>query len=226
MNILVTGADGNLGQAVVQKYLSEGHRVLGTMLPKRHVEAFEAQANFTRLEADLMHEGPLSEALTEQQLPIHVAVFTVGGFGMGNIGNTPLEDLDKMLKLNVHTAFVSAKALFNHMKDHGEGGRIVLVSSRPGLEPKQGAATLSYTLSKAALPALADILNVEGADHGIVTSVIAPSLIDTPPNREAMPQADFSKWVKPSEIAEVVYFATTEKGSILREPIFKLYGDS
>jgi NAD(P)-dependent dehydrogenase (short-subunit alcohol dehydrogenase family) len=226
MNVLITGADGNLGQAVAIKYLDEGHHVYGTMLPGRHSESLEAHASFHRLEADLLHEGPLAEAIQALEINLHVGVFTVGGFGMGSIESAPLADLDHMLKLNVHTAFVSAKALFAHMKAHGQGGRIVMVSSRPGLSPKLGAATLPYTLSKAAIPALADILNVEGQDHDIVASVIAPSIIDTPPNREAMPDADVSQWVTPSEIADVVFFATTAKGRILRDPIFKLYGDA
>lgn len=225
MNILITGANGNLGQAVARKFLAQGHQVFGTMLPDRHQEELEAHDAFQRLEADLMHEGPLSEAMVQLGVNLHVAVFTVGGFGMGTIESATLADLDKMLKLNVHTAFVSTKALFTHMKAHGEGGRIVLVSSKPGLDPTQGTGVLPYALSKAAVPALADMLNVEGKDHGIVASVVAPSIIDTPPNREAMPKADFSQWVTPAQIAEVIYFATTEPGQVLREPVFKLYGE-
>ena len=226
MNILITGADGNMGSAVAHKFLQEGHQVFGSMRPGTHSEELAAHASFTRLEADLMQEEPLAQAIEDLSQPIHVAVFTVGGFGMGSIESSALADLDKMLKINVHTAFVSTKAVFAHMKAHGEGGRMVLVSSRPGLDPKQGGTTLPYTLAKATIPALADILNVEGAKHGIVTSVVAPSMIDTPVNREAMPKADFSQWVTPEAIAEVIYFATTEKGQILREPILKLYGQS
>jgi NAD(P)-dependent dehydrogenase (short-subunit alcohol dehydrogenase family) len=226
MNILITGADGNLGQAVARKFLAEGHQVFGTMLPGQHQEELEEHGAFRRLEADLMHEGPLSDAMAGLGVNLHVAVFTVGGFGMGTIESAALSDLDKMLKLNVHTAFVSTKAMFAHMKAHGEGGRMVLVSSKPGLDPKQGTGVLPYALSKAAIPALADILNVEGKEHDIVTAVIAPSIIDTPPNREAMPKADFSQWVTPAEIANVIFFATTDQGKILREPVLKLYGEA
>ncbi len=226
MNILITGANGNMGSAMVEKYLSEGHHVIGTMLSGKHVERFEAQEAFTRLEVNLMEEGPLAEALEKLGKNIHVGIFTVGGFAMGNISNTSLSSLEKMIRLNLYTAFNSAKAVFNHMKGHGEGGRIVLVSSKPGLDPGQGAATLPYTLAKSTIPALAEILNVEGKKEGIVATVIAPGIIDTPPNREAMPDANFGDWVTPEQIADIVFFATAQSGAPLREPVLKIFGNS
>ena len=103
---------------------------------------------------------------------------------------------------------------------------MVLISSKPGLDPRLGSGVLPYALSKAAIPALAEVVNTDGQAHHIVASVIAPSIIDTPPNREAMPDADVSQWVTPADIAEVIHFATTEPGRVLREPIFKVYGRS
>lgn len=225
MNVLLTGANGNLGKAVAKTYLDAGHHVYGTMLPNNHEESLEQHDHFTRWEIDLMHEGPLAEQLAALEQPIHAAVCTVGGFAMGSLADTTLEDLDKMIRLNLHTAFVSAKAAFAHMQAHG-GGRLVFIGARPGLDPSAGAGTLAYTLSKTTIPALADMINEQGKDHNIVASIVAPSLIDTPPNRSAMPDADVSKWVTPEEIAEVIYFATTKGGRALRQPIFKVYGES
>ena len=226
MNILVTGASGNLGQAVAQQFLSEGHYVYGTMKPGKHNAKLETHAQFERIEVDLIEEGPLAKFLQSLPTPIEAGIFTVGGFAMGALDDTSLESLEKMIQLNLYTAFVSTKAVFHHMREHSVKGRLVLVSSRPGLDPKHGAAMLPYTLSKAAIPPLADILNAEGEKHEIITTVVAPSTIDTPINRQAMPQADFSKWVTPAEIAEVIYFTTLGKGRILREPILKLYGNA
>ncbi|MEM9984157.1 MAG: SDR family NAD(P)-dependent oxidoreductase [Bacteroidota bacterium] len=226
MNILVTGASGHLGQAVAQRFLAEGHHVYGTMQPDSHQAELEAHARFERVEIDLLEEGSLAAFLLTVPDSIGVGIFTVGGFAMGDLDGTSLESLEKMIRLNLYTAFLSTKALFHHMREHEVKGRLVLVSSRPGLDPRQGAAMLPYALSKAAIPPLADILNAEGEKHEIITTVVAPSTIDTPINREAMPQADFSKWVSPAEIAEVIYFTTLGQGRILREPILKLYGNA
>ncbi|HEX8061122.1 MAG TPA: hypothetical protein VF473_09320, partial [Cyclobacteriaceae bacterium] len=80
------------------------------------------------------------------------------------------------------------------------------------------------SLSKFLLTKFAELLNAEGNPKNVVCSVIAPSTIDTEMNRKSMPKADFSKWVKPGDIAESIFFLVGEKGSILREPVFKVYG--
>jgi len=113
-----------------------------------------------------------------------------------------------------------------HMKDHGKGGSIFMVGAKPALNPSSGGPLVAYTLSKSLIPTLADILNAEGKEQGIVSTVLVPSIIDTPQNREAMSDADFDKWVKPEEIAEITHFVASEKGDALREPILKVYGDS
>jgi len=71
---------------------------------------------------------------------------------------------------------------------------------------------------------LAEMLNAAGGDRGVVASVIVPSTIDTPTNREAMPKADASLWVKPEEIAEVIAFLVSSKATAVREPVIKVYG--
>jgi NAD(P)-dependent dehydrogenase (short-subunit alcohol dehydrogenase family) len=106
------------------------------------------------------------------------------------------------------------------------GGRIVLVGARPALQPRDGASNVAYGLSKSLVLRLAEILNAEGADHNVVTSVIIPSTIDTPDNRAAMPKADFTKWVRPEDIAATIAFILSQPAQMLREPVFKVYGDA
>ena len=92
--------------------------------------------------------------------------------------------------------------------------------------PKDGKNVIAYALSKSLLFNLAEYLNAEGASQNVVTSVIVPSTIDTPANRESMPKADFSKWVRPEEIAGVMEFICSQKADSVREPVYKIYGNS
>jgi NAD(P)-dependent dehydrogenase (short-subunit alcohol dehydrogenase family) len=102
----------------------------------------------------------------------------------------------------------------------------VLVTSRTALISSVGKDYIAYSLSKFLLTKFAELLNAEGSSKNVVCSVIAPSTIDTEMNRKSMPKADFSKWVKPSEIAESIFFLVGDKGNILRDPILKVYGGS
>ncbi|MEO0900239.1 MAG: SDR family NAD(P)-dependent oxidoreductase [Bacteroidota bacterium] len=225
----ITGAAGNLGLAMVKKFLAGGYKVVGTKLDHERVASFENHENFDCLDIDLSQEDAVNEAISfceNRGDSIGAAVLTVGGFAMGDLEHTGKAELDRMIGLNFYIAYYSAKAVFKHMKAHGKGGHIFLIGARPALSPASGTPMVAYTLSKSLIPNLAEILNAEGKAHGITTSVIVPSIIDTPQNRAAMPDADFEKWVTPDAIAEVAFFTASDEGNILREPILKVYGDS
>ena len=91
---------------------------------------------------------------------------------------------------------------------------------------KNSKGTLAYGLAKSLIFRLAELMNEEAKGHDVVTSVIVPSTIDTPANRASMPDADFSKWVTPEAIADVIYFYCSDAGAALREPVIKVYGNS
>ncbi|MGB3182668.1 MAG: SDR family NAD(P)-dependent oxidoreductase [Cyclobacteriaceae bacterium] len=228
--VLITGAAGNLGRAVTTKFLAEGWQV--TALSEPGKAAGEHQPgiteNFTEIEADLMQEKAAQEAVAKasaSQAPDAV-VMLVGGFAMGGIEDTDGNSLMHMYRLNFQTAYNIARPAFEKMKNSGNGGRMVFIGARPALEPAAGKDVLAYALSKNLVISLADYLNEAGKEHNIVASVVVPSIIDTLPNREGMPDADFSQWVKPEDIAEVITFACEEKGNTLREPVYKVYGDA
>lgn len=228
-NVLITGAAGNMGLAMVKKFLAEGYYVIGTKLPVEKIADYENHENFECLDIDLSNERGVELAINHcerNSMPLDTAIFTVGGFSMGKLEETGKEELEKMINLNFYISYFSAKATFMHMKEQGNGGRIFLVGAKPALNPASGTAMVSYTLSKTLIFNLAEILNEEGKAHGIVTSVIVPSIIDTPLNRKYMPDSDFSKWVSPTQIAEAAFFYASEKGKALRQPILKLYADS
>jgi NAD(P)-dependent dehydrogenase (short-subunit alcohol dehydrogenase family) len=224
-NVVITGGSGGLGKTVVQQFVSEGYQVIATVSPGKTL-GFEIEGVQT-YEADLTDEKNVStvmEAIIKKYGIIDAAVLLVGGFVMGGIKETDGEALRNMYSLNFETAYYVARPLFLQMLNQPGGGRIVLVGSRPALVASQGKGTLAYSLSKSLLFKLAEYLNAEGSAKNVVTAVVAPSTIDTPVNRKSMPNADFATWVKPEEIAEIMTFISSAKASVLRDPVFKVYG--
>jgi NAD(P)-dependent dehydrogenase (short-subunit alcohol dehydrogenase family) len=144
---------------------------------------------------------------------------------MGNIKDTSGADIDKMITLNFKTAYFLARPIFQHMMQNGIG-RIVFVGARPALVAGQGKGVVAYALSKSMLFKLAELLNADAKGKNVVCSVIAPSTIDTPQNRSSMPDVDPNNWVKAEQIAEVLEFICSEKSSVLREPIYKVYNNA
>lgn len=222
--ILVTGANGNLGQAVTKKFLSEGYHVTGFIAPGANPD-FIRDPKLEVHEADLMDEEKTFKTI-ENAGDFEGAVLTVGGFGMGSFEQTPMKDVEKMYKLNFQTAYNSARAVFKTLKAKGKKGQIVLIGARPALDVKAAGGVVAYAFSKRLVHYLSDIINEESKDTGITSSVIMPSLIDTPPNRKAMPDANFDRWVKPGTIADNIHHLFTESGKALRETVLKVYNES
>lgn len=226
--IIVTGASGNLGQAVVKKFLSEGFNVVGTIIPNDPV-SFEV--NDTKLEkviVDLMDETD-SEKFVQNVIAkygsIDAVVLTVGGFAMGKIADTKTADIYKQYKLNFETAYHVARPSFVQMMQQGNG-RIFIIGSKPGLSAKDGKGMVAYGLGKSLVFRLAELMNDEAKGQNVVTSVVVPSTIDTPQNRKVMPDAKFENWVKPEAIADTIYFYCMDASSALREPLIKIYNNA
>ncbi len=227
-NILITGAAGNLGQATVQKFLSESHRVIAAVTPGKE-NRFEVQGNLVTVEADLTDEISVNAMVNNaisRYGSIDAALLLVGGWAGGTIFNTDGKALKKMYSLNFETAYYVARPVFQQMMRQPAGGRIVFIGARPALQAKDGRTSLGYGLSKSLVFKLAEYLNEEGASKNVVSSVVVPSTIDTPPNRAAMPNADFNSWVKPEAIADVMSFLVSDHASALRDPLIKVYGNS
>jgi NAD(P)-dependent dehydrogenase (short-subunit alcohol dehydrogenase family) len=227
-NIIVTGASGNLGQAVVKKFLAEGYHVVGTIVPNDPVAIDFKNINFETAVVDLMNEDAsqhFAEAVTAKHGSIDAAVLTVGGFAMGKITETKTIDIARQYKLNFETAYNVARPVFMQMIKQNSG-RIFLIGSKPGLDHRNGKGMVAYSLAKSLIFRLAELMNDEAKGSDVVTNVIVPSTIDTPQNRASMPDADFNKWVKAEAIADVIYFYCTDASAILREPVIKVYANS
>lgn len=225
---IVTGASGNLGQAVVKKFLAEGYKVIGTVIPNDPVPLEINDNNFEKKIVDLGNEEDaqkfISTVITENK-KIDAAVLTVGGFAMGKIADTKSSDILKQYKLNFETAYNTARPVFIQMKKQNSG-HIFMIGSKPGLSAVNGKGMVAYGLAKSLIFRLAELMNDEARGSNVVTSVIVPSTIDTPQNRESMPDAKFDNWVKPEAIADIIYFYDSDSASVIREPVIKVYNNS
>jgi NAD(P)-dependent dehydrogenase (short-subunit alcohol dehydrogenase family) len=214
VGILVAGATGALGSAVVAELLATGQDVVAV---DRQGDAPGART----VHADLLDPDSAREAVAVVD-DLTAVVNLVGGFAMGpKVGETELADFERMLSLNLVPAFNLARAAVPRLADAG-GGAFVCVSAKAALEPFAGAA--GYVTAKAAVLAFVRALDVEYRDAGVRANAILPSIIDTPANREAMPKADTSKWVAPAEIARVVRFLVSDDAAVTSGAAVPVYG--
>lgn len=226
--VIITGASGNLGKATVEKFVSDGYTVVAAVIPGTTLGFFENHPNVISYLVDLTNETETEKfvnTVVQKYNSIEAALLLVGGYSSGSIKDTTGEDLKKMYALNFETAYFVARPVFNQMIKQ-MNGRIVLTGARAALHPEQGKNSIAYSLSKSLIFELAGMLNAEGAAHNVTTTVIVPSIIDTPVNRQSMPNADFSAWVKPEEIADIIALAVSDATAVLREPVMKVYGRS
>lgn len=225
---IVTGASGNMGQAVVKKFIDEGYRVIGTIIPNDPVPVDFPADKFEKVVVDLMSEDDSAKFVNDivaKYGSVDAAVLTVGGFAMGSVAETKTSDIAKQYKLNFETAYNVARPVFAQMLKQG-GGRIFIIGSKPGLNAMNGKGMVAYGLAKSLIFRLAELMNDEAKGMNVVTSVVVPSTIDTPQNRKATPKADPEKWVKPEAIADVIYFYSTDAAAVVREPVIKVYNNS
>ena len=224
-SIIVTGASGNLGQAIVKKFLDEGYKVIGTVIANDPVPLNISNENFEKIVVDLGNENEAEEfvkKMISKYGTIDAAVLTVGGFAMGSIKETTINDIKKQFKLNFETAYNAARPLFIQMMQQ-KSGKIFLIGARTGIDMKNSKGMVAYGISKSLIFRLAELMNEEAKGTDVVTAVVAPSTIDTPQNRQSMPSADPEKWVKPEAIAGIIYFYCKPGSLVIREPIIKVY---
>ena len=227
-NVIVTGSSGNMGQAVVKKFIDEGYRVIGTIIPNETATPNLVSENFEQVEIDLTNEEEsinFVNTVIKKYKTVDVAVLTVGGFALGKIEETSSNDIYKQYKLNFETTYNIVRPVFLQMIKQNSG-RIFLTGSRPGLDAKNGKEMVAYGLAKSLIFRLAELLNEESIGYDGVTSVVIPSTIDTPQNRTAGPLADYKNWIKPEDIAASIYFYCTEEARMLREPVLKVYNNA
>jgi NAD(P)-dependent dehydrogenase (short-subunit alcohol dehydrogenase family) len=227
-HILITGAAGGLGKKVTERFLDSGYRV-SALISKNGEPGFIKHEQLHVYQADLMDEEDARTVIqkaVDAAPGIEAGILLVGGFAMGPIQKTSLKEIEKMYRLNFVTAYNTARSLLEIMESQESGGQIIFIGARPVLDPEAARQMVAYTLSKSLIFKLAEVINAEGRKKGITASVVVPSIIDTPANRRAMPEADFSRWVTTEDIADNLLHLLTPAGRKLRKTVFRVYGDS
>ncbi len=225
-SVLVTGGTGGLGAAVTTMFLHAGWRVVVPIHDDAERDRVCSHERLVLEPADLLDpdsaRAVVAIAAAEEAAPLRAVVNLVGGFAMGGrVHDTPIEDFERQLRLNLRPTYLVCQAALPHLLAGG-GGAIVCVSSRAALRPFAGAA--GYITAKAALLAFVDALATEYRDDDIRVNAILPSVIDTPANRGSMPDADVSRWVTPDEIAAVVRFLCEDGSGVISGAHLPVYG--
>jgi NAD(P)-dependent dehydrogenase (short-subunit alcohol dehydrogenase family) len=220
MAVLVAGGTGALGTAVVRELIATGYSVVATWIVPEERERLSSLA-VELVEADLFDARAAERAVAAVD-DLEAVVNLVGGFSAGpRVHETDPEDFERMIRLNLTPAFMLARAAMPRMVERGRGA-FVGVSARPALRPFPGAA--GYVTGKAAVLAFIQALDADYRDDGIRCNAILPSVIDTPANRAAQPDADWSRWVPPEGIAKVVRFLVSEDSSPTSGAAIPVYG--
>ena len=225
-NVVVTGGAGALGAAVVGRLIEAGAVC--------HVPTFddgEAERFLHRTDdrVRLTVAGDLAEWETVERFfsgidDLRASIHLAGGFGMGGIADAPPDVFQRQVSMNAATCYLCCRAAISAMRRTGGGGRIVNVSARPGVEPRAGAGMAAYAAAKAAVAALTQALAEEVAGERIWVNAVAPSILDTPANRAAMPDADHDAWPKTAEVAETVVFLASPANAVTRGAVVPVYG--
>jgi NAD(P)-dependent dehydrogenase (short-subunit alcohol dehydrogenase family) len=226
-HVIVSGGTGALGSAVVAGLLDAGATC---HIPYIHADeakhfAFRTHDRVTLSAlATLADEAAVArfyETVPSLWASIHIA----GGFTMAPITATDKAALMAQLDMNLVSCFLCCRAAVAAMKRSG-AGRIVNVAARPALEPRSGAGMTAYTASKAGVAALTEALAQEVAADGILVNAIAPSIMDTPANRRAMPDANHAAWPKLEEVAASILFLASPDNRVTRGAVMPVYGQS
>jgi NAD(P)-dependent dehydrogenase (short-subunit alcohol dehydrogenase family) len=226
-HVIVTGGTGALGGAVVGALLDAGAQCHvpfreDTVSPHFEHAQSKAVALYPRIDlSDEAQVATLYAALPALWASIHLA----GGFAAGKIADTSKADLMQQIEMNLVSAFLCSREAVKAMT-RGDGGRIVNVAARPALEPRSGAGMAAYTASKAGVAALTAALAEEVVAQNILVNAVAPSIMDTPANRQAMPKADYAKWPKVEEVAATIVFLASPDNSVTRGGVVPVYGKS
>ncbi len=226
---LIPGGTGALGKAVVLAFLEEGAKVVCTYIVDEELKHYSSltetqKSNLSFIQADVTKEKPVGETVQktlERFGRLDILVNIVGGFSYAKVVDTDERVWDSMMNVNLKSAFLCSKAVLPQMIKQ-KYGKIINISSRPGLKGSAGVG--AYAASKAAVMNLTETIADEVKDYEINVNAILPSTIDTPANRKNMPEADFSKWVKPEEIAKVIIFLASDDSKPINGAGIPVYG--
>ena len=223
-HVVITGGTGALGTAVVGALVEAGAVCHVPYIHAAEAERFALREHArVKLVADveLTQEAPV-ERFYAGVPGLWASIHLAGGFAAALVTQTSKADLMKQVEMNTVTAFLCCRAAVGAMAK--TGGRIVNVATRPALEWRLGGGMVAYTISKAAVAALTVALGEEVARQDILVNAVAPVTMDTPANRRAMPDADFSAWTKVEDVAATILFLASPENRVTRSGVLPVYG--
>ncbi len=211
--VMVTGAGGNIGQVVARKFAAAGAKVVLVGRSESELLAVAKELGGMVGVADVTDPTSLDalvKKVEESYGTIDVLAHTVGGYGAGTpVHESGLDIWDKMMNLNAKSVYVSCGRVAKHMVDHEIKGRIIAILAKNAYKGTNNHS--AYSASKAAAQRVLESMAAELGKFGITVNGIVPSTIDTPQNRAGSPNADYSKWVQPEEIADAILFLAADE---------------
>ena len=221
--VVITGANGGLGEAVTAAFLDAGATVAAMA---RNISASDFSSDrFTPMPVNLTDAEAARKAVDEVIARfgrIDALIHLIGGFAGGTpVGETPIDSYGKMMAINFTTAVNMLSAVVPGMRA-ARAGRIIAIGSRAAMDPPPGLA--AYSASKAALVSLVRTVAVENKGYGITANVVLPGTIDTPANRAAMPNSDPSAWVKPERAASLILWLCSDDAVHVTGAAIPMYG--
>jgi NAD(P)-dependent dehydrogenase (short-subunit alcohol dehydrogenase family) len=227
---MITGASGNLGSAVGRAFLEAGAKLAlidrdEDLVLQEFPELSDQPDRYMCTGPDLTSAEDVNQAVKEiidHFGRIDVLVNTVGGYRAGSpLHETSVDTWEFMIRLNARTVFLTTRSVVPHMLAQGYG-KIVHIAARPGLE---GAANASaYSAGKAAVLRLVESASAELKDKSINVNCILPGTIDTPENRDAIPDGDYGRWVAPESLAKVIQFLASDESRDIHGAAIPVYG--
>ena len=230
--VLITGGTGALGSAVTRRFLEDGHHVAVTCRNEQETERLRdglgpLQAQLIAVEADVTDETSVDKAIayvSEKLGTIETLVHLVGAWHGGEpVHMHSVATWRQMMDLNLTSAFLCCRAVLPAMRQANRG-RIVLVSSRTAHQGRVGQA--AYAIAKEGVAILGEVIAEESRGTGVTANTIAPSVIDTPANRRAMPSADVDAWVSPEDAACIIAFLASGEAGQLRGAWLPAFGST
>lgn len=232
-NVVVTGGTGALGIAVVAALRAAGAVCHVTNMVSAELETYPHRDDpGVRIATgiDLADEAAVRRFYA--RLPtLWASIHLAGGFAMSPAAETSAVDFADQFQMNALSSFLCSVAAIRAIRarrapgpEGAKGGRIVNVAARPGIEPRLGSGMVAYATAKAAVAAMTQALAQETAGEEIWINAVAPSILDTPANRAAMPNADYTSWVAPSAVAEIIAFLASPENRVTRGAVIPVYG--
>lgn len=209
--VMITGAFGGLGRTVTEAFSLAGAKVVG--VSRKFPESLPE--GMLGIPADVTDEAEVQRLMKEavqKTTRIDCLINLVGGFAMNPLAETELSTWSKMLSLNLTSAFLLSREATRVMTKQS-AGRIIHIAACAAVDPVPGVG--AYIVSKAGLLSLIKVLALELAGSGVKVNGVLPTTIDTPANRQSMPHADPTKWVKPEAIAALLVFLASDEADAL-----------